>query len=147
VKVTADTNLLLRAIMGGDLRQAEEARAVLGRAEAVAVPPIVVCELVWTLRRFYKRPTEQIAEVIDGILGTSTIVTDRGAIEAGLAILRAGGDFADGVISWQGAAMGADLLATFDKTEAALLSAAGMSAAEPSTLLANPRESLPLTHS
>jgi hypothetical protein len=53
-------------------------------------------------------------------LGTSTILTDRGAIEAGLAILQAGGDFTDGVISWQGAAMGADFLATRDKNAVAL---------------------------
>jgi len=36
-------------------------------------------------------------------------------VEAGLAVLDDGGDFADGVIAFEGASLGADTFASFDK--------------------------------
>ena len=51
------------------------------------------------------------------------------------AALSRGGDFADGVIAWQGMALGRAILATFDKTGIRILSDAGLRAAEPSGLL------------
>ena len=57
-----------------------------------------------------------------------TVVIDRPAVEAGLAVLRAGGDFADGVIAWQGAAMGGESLVTFDRDAVRVLTKVGMRA-------------------
>lgn len=54
------------------------------------------------------------------ILDTDIFVTDRPAVEAGLALMRAGGDFGDGVIAYQGFAMGGAAFASFDR-EAVLL--------------------------
>jgi len=50
---------------------------------------------------------------------------DRQAARAGLVLLNAGGDFADGVIAHGGRALGSDQLVTFDREAAQLLSAAG----------------------
>jgi predicted nucleic-acid-binding protein len=50
---------------------------------------------------------------------------DRQAVRAGLKLLSAGGDFADGVIAYGGRALGSEQLATFDREAARLLSAAG----------------------
>jgi predicted nucleic-acid-binding protein len=44
-------------------------------------------------------------------------------VEAGLAVLEAGGDFADGVIAHEGNWLGADAFVTFDKKAVALLKA------------------------
>ena len=55
--------------------------------------------------------------------------------KAGLAALRGGGDFADGVIAWQGAALGGTVLATFDKNAVGILEICGLHAAEPAILL------------
>lgn len=55
-----------------------------------------------------------------------TVLMDRPGVEAGLGLLRAGGDFADGVIAHSGHALGADQFATFDRRAAALLEASGM---------------------
>lgn len=49
---------------------------------------------------------------------------DRGAAEAGLAMMDAGGDFADGVIAYDGAVWG-ECLVTFDRRAASLLAARG----------------------
>jgi predicted nucleic-acid-binding protein len=49
------------------------------------------------------------------LLASAKVVANRPAIEAGLAALEAGGDFADGIIAFEGASLGAELFASFDK--------------------------------
>ncbi len=134
MKITADTNLLLRAMLEDEPKQAAAAQALLDRAELIAVPVPVLCEVVWTMRRLYKRPINQIADALEAILHVAAVVTDRPAVEAGLAVLRAGGDFADGVIAWHGAALGGTVLATFDRTAIRVLTACGFFADDPSSL-------------
>lgn len=135
MRVTADTNILLRAVLDDEPDQAARARAVMEKSEFLAVPVAVLCELVWTMRRLYKRPPQEIAEAVEAILQAAAVGTDRLAVEAGLRVLRAGGDFADGVIASQGAAMGAESLATFDREAVRLLTASGFAAADPTKLL------------
>jgi predicted nucleic-acid-binding protein len=134
VKITADTNLLLRAILEDEPLQAREAQRLMERAELIAIPLSVLCEVVWTMRRLYKRSTNEIADAVETILRVVTVVTERPAAEAGLAVLRGGGDFADGVIAWQGLALGGTVLATFDKTAVRVLNSCGFFAAEPAGL-------------
>jgi predicted nucleic-acid-binding protein len=50
---------------------------------------------------------------------------DRPAIEAGLEVLEAGGDFADGVIAYEGHWLGAEEFVSFDKQAVSLLQAQG----------------------
>ena len=47
--------------------------------------------------------------------------TNRPAIEAGLAMLDAGGDFADGVIAYEGRWLGAETFVSFDKKAVEML--------------------------
>jgi len=136
VKIIADTNLLLRAILEDDPQQAAEAQRLIGRAELVAIPAPVFCEMVWTMRRLYKRSADEVASAIEALLQVDAVSTDRPAIEAGLDVLRRGGDFADGVIAWYGMALGGTVLATFDRAAIRILDGAGMRAAEPAALLA-----------
>ena len=42
------------------------------------------CELVWTMRRLYKRRPDEVADAVEAILRVATVVTDRLAVEAGL---------------------------------------------------------------
>ncbi len=135
MRITADTNILLRVILNDEPVQAAEARALLEKASLIAVPIPVLCELVWTMRRFQRRSPDEIARAIEALLDVATVVTDRPAVEAGLSILRAGGDFADGTIAWQGAAMGGEILASFDRQGVRLVNASGLAAAEPGQLL------------
>ncbi len=135
MSITAGANILLRVILDDEPEQAQQARALLERASLIAVPVPVFCELVWTMRRLYKRQPGEVADAVAAILQVATVTTDRPAVEAGLDVLRAGGDFADGTIAWQGAAMGAEILATFDREGSRLLNANGLAAAEPAQLL------------
>lgn len=136
MKITADTNLLLRAILEDDPAQAEIAQSVIREADLIAVPTPVLCEMVWVMRRTYKRALEDIVKALEALLSVETVVTDRPAAEAGIEVLRRGGDFADGVIAWQGMSLGGAVLATFDRSALPVLEAAGLAAGTPEALLA-----------
>jgi predicted nucleic-acid-binding protein len=53
------------------------------------------------------------------------VVTNRPAVEAGLAVLDMGGDFADGVIAYEGHWLGAEEFVSFDKQAVTLLKSQG----------------------
>ena len=135
MKISADTNVLLRATVRDDPAQARVAEALLSRATVVAVPAPVLCEFVWVLKRTYGRSSSEAAAAIEAILRSRTVSTDFPAVEAGLRLLRAGGDFADGVIAHQGGSLGGTILASFDRRAVARLQQAGMEAADPSDLV------------
>jgi predicted nucleic-acid-binding protein len=54
-------------------------------------------------------------------------VVNRPAVEAGLALLDAGGDFADGIIAYEGSWLGAEVFISFDKKAVNLMEAQGES--------------------
>ena len=111
MRITADTHVLVRALVQDDPEQAKAAVDLLESAEWIAIPVPVLCELVWVLRRVYGFSASDCATSI--------------AARAGLKLLSAGGDFADGVIAYGGRALGGEQLATFDREVARLLSTAG----------------------
>jgi predicted nucleic-acid-binding protein len=57
----------------------------------------------------------------------ANVVVNRPALEAGLAMLDAGGDFANGVIACEGSWLGAETFVSFDKGATRLLTAQGAS--------------------
>ena len=136
VKITADTNILLRVVVQDDEEQAATVRALLLQATMIAVPVPVFCELAWVLKRTYARGADDIAAAIEAITEIDVVTTDLLTVEAGLETLRAGGDFADGVIAHQGAYLGGTTFASFDRRAVARLRDAGASAADPSELIA-----------
>ena len=105
--------------------QARAASALLEQAELVAIPLPVFCELVWVLRRVYRFSASDCIGAIEALLASASVRVDRPAVRAGLQLLAAGGDFADGVIAYGGRQLGGDQLATFDQEAARLLAAAG----------------------
>ena len=96
MKITADTNVLVRAVTE-DHEQSRAAQTALRKAELVAIPISALCELVWVLLQGYKIPPAEIAEAIRRLINGANAVVNRPAAEAGLAELGAGGDFADGI--------------------------------------------------
>jgi len=121
VKITADTNVLIRAAVQDDPQQARKAAKILQEAELVAVPVPVLCEFAWVLRRGYKKSASEISEAIHRLTKSANVVVNRPAVEAGLAVLDAGGDFADGVIAHEGSWLGAEELVSFDAKAVSLL--------------------------
>jgi len=128
VKITADTNVLVRAMTGDDALQSGIAQAELANAEMVALALPSLCELVWVLSRGYKVAPPDIAAAIRRLIDAANVVVNRPAAAAGLAMLEAGGDFADGVIAYEGNWLGADAFVSFDKRAVELLDAQGRDA-------------------
>ena len=128
MKITADTNLLVRAVTGDHALQSEAAQMVLKDADVVALAIPALCELVWVLSQGYKIPVSDIAEAIRRLMNSANVVVNRPAAEAGLVLLDAGGDFADGVIAYAGSWLGADAFVSFDKKAVKLMEAQGWSA-------------------
>jgi predicted nucleic-acid-binding protein len=128
MKITADTNVLIRAVTGDNASQSKAAQMVLKNADAVALAIPALCELVWVLSQGYKIPSRDIAEAIRRLMNGTNVVVNRPAAEAGLTLLDAGGDFADGVIAYEGSWLGADAFVSFDKKAVKLMEAQGGSA-------------------
>ena len=124
--ITADTNVLVRALVADEPAQAAEASRVMRKAASIAIPLPVLCELVWVLKRVYGFTKGDIASAIRSLLAASHVRLDRAAVEAGLAVLEAGGDFADGVIAHQGQWLGGDTFVSFDRQAVTLLREQGV---------------------
>lgn len=128
MKITADTDILVRAMTGDDARQSRIAQAELAGAEMVALALPALCELVWVLSRGYKIPAPDVAKAIRRLVDAANVAVNRPAVAAGLAVLEAGGDFADGVIAYEGNWLGAEAFVSFDRQAVELLEAHGHAA-------------------
>ena len=131
MKITVDTNVLVRAAVQDDESQSSLAATVLQQAELIAISLPVLCEFVWVLKRGYKKPVADIASAIRQLMNTVNVVMNEPAVEAGLQVLNAGGDFADGVIAYEGEFLGADRLVSFDKKAVSVLQSLGRKAELP----------------
>lgn len=125
MKIIADTNLLVRAAISDDAEQGRLAKDVLERAELVAVPVVALCEFCWVLSYTYKLGGDEIARAIRVLGASSNVAFDWPAVEAGLAMLEAGGDFADGVVAQAGQRLDGETFVSFDRKAIALLRAQG----------------------
>lgn len=131
MKVTADTNVLIRAVMADDPVRSPIAQRLLIEAEVVAVPTVALCEFVWVLTRTYKRTRPEIARAIRGLISGENIKFEVGPVEAGLALLDDGGDFADGVIAHDGTNLSGTAFASFDRGAVRRLVERGLVAFDP----------------
>lgn len=125
MKITPDTNVLVRVLVGDDAEQGKAAEALLKKADVIAITIPALCELAWVLSRAYRTSGENISASIRHLINASNAVVDRPAAEAGLAFLDVGGDFADGVIAHEGNWLGADTFVSFDKKAVKLIKASG----------------------
>ena len=128
MRIIADTNILLRAVIGDDAEQSHLARLALSSAERVILSRQALCELVWVLSRSYKLPKDEISNVILGLLDAENVIAESGAIEAGLKATEAGADFADGVIAYEGRWLGGEVFVSFDKKAVAAIAQQGHAA-------------------
>ncbi len=120
-----DTNVLLRAWADDDKEQARQARSEIAAATKIVIPNLVLCEFVWAARQVYQQKRAAIVQAIRLLLADERIVADWPAVEAGLSFMDAGGDFADGVIDFEGRRLGGSTFATFDRKAAAIIRAHG----------------------
>ena len=128
MKVAVDTNVLVRAVVRDDLAQARAAAKVLKAAQLIAVTLPCLCEFAWVLRKVYGFEVGDVVAAIRALVAAANVQVNRPAVEAGLAMLSAHGDFADGVIAYEGNWLGGETFVSFDKQAVALLRAQGQAA-------------------
>lgn len=121
MKISVDTNVLVRLIVADDETQQRRAVETLEQAELVTISISSLCELYWVLDRVYRMDRHDVSHAIRSLLGVGNVVANRPALEAGLAIADAGGDFADGVIAFEGRWLGGETFVSFDRKAIKLL--------------------------
>ncbi|MDO5055702.1 MAG: type II toxin-antitoxin system VapC family toxin [Lautropia sp.] len=126
MKIAVDTNVLLRSVVRDDPRQASVADRALREASLIAISLPCLCEFAWVLRKVYRFERAKIALAIRALMGADKIVLNRPAVEAGLSLLEAGGDFSDGVLAYEGARLGGETFLSFDRQAVSLLQRQGM---------------------
>jgi predicted nucleic-acid-binding protein len=128
MRITADTNILVRAVVADDKKQAQAAAKLLKEAELIAVTLPCLCEFVWVLRRVYQFEQENISNALEALLSADNVAVNRAAVDAGLSVLKAGGDFADGLIAYEGDWLGGETFVSFNKRAVSVLSDQGKQA-------------------
>jgi len=123
MKITLDTNILVSLATQDHAEQAAMALDVLKKASLIAVPNTALCEMVWVLLRGYRFTPAQVAHAVRTLIQVQQVVCNTPAVLAGLAMLESGGDFADGVIAFEGELLGGREFLTFDQQAAKLLKA------------------------
>jgi predicted nucleic-acid-binding protein len=133
MNITVDTNVLVRALTLDDPAQAKKATNLLENSPLIAVTIPTLCELVWVLTRSYGYDRPTIASAIERLLDAPNVKSDRVAVQAGLSMMKLGGDFADGVIAQQGSWIGGKTFVSFDEKAVKSLASLGHSATYLST--------------
>ncbi|MCZ8179198.1 MAG: type II toxin-antitoxin system VapC family toxin [Rhizobium sp.] len=128
MKIAVDTNVLIRAVLQDDPIQGPAAAKIMSEASLIAISLPCLCEFVWVLRRGARLSINEVAQSLRDLLQAGNVAMNRPAVEAGLMMLEAGGDFADGVIAHEGQWLGGEEFYSFDKEAVALLSATGQTA-------------------
>ena len=128
MKIGVDTNVLIRAVVRDDAKQAAVAAKVLRDADLIAVALPSLCEFVWVLRRVYDFEPADVAAAVRALMAAENVEMNRPAVERGLSMLDAGGDFADGVIAYEASWLGGETFVSFDKKAVALMLAQGQAA-------------------
>ncbi len=119
--IALDTNVLVRFLVRDDDRQAELARRVLQAAvredDACFVSDVVICEVIWVLRRSYKLPKSDVVSLARRLLAARHLTFEsRDLLSRALVRYETRrGDFADYVIGERGRLAGASAVVTFDK--------------------------------
>jgi predicted nucleic-acid-binding protein len=117
----ADTNVIVRVLVGDDLKQQQAALARLRKIRAnggsVLASTVVLAEVAWVLGSAYGYDRAQIAAALRGVIATPPfVVAPRAAVLAALSAYEKGpGDFSDYLILELARTEGFTKLLTFDK--------------------------------
>lgn len=77
-----DTNLLVRYFVEDDKNKADAVERLFSSPKSnIFIPNIVIAELVWVLKSFYKQPKRKIVQVIQALLSFKNIKMGRKVVE------------------------------------------------------------------
>jgi predicted nucleic-acid-binding protein len=124
MRVSLDTNVLVRLVTGDDPAQARAAKDHL-EGKDIYLAKTVLLESEWVLRHAYELPRAEIARVFRLVLGLEKLIVEAaGEAATALAWYEQGLDFADALHLASSAAC--DHLVTFDRSLAATASRLGL---------------------
>lgn len=114
--ITLDTNILVRLFVADDERQYKLAVNLLRQVEKFIVPTTVFVETVWVLMQKYELSRSEIfVGLQDFIEHSDKLICQHDEVKAGLDMLNANGDFADGINAFLGKQKGGQVFVTFDR--------------------------------
>lgn len=125
MNITLDTNVLVRLATLDDPHQVAAAQAAIADATLIAIPTVAFCELVWVLLRAYHYNHGQVAHALRTLVQVRKVSCNTPAVLAGLSLLDAGGDFADGALAFEGELLGGREFVSFDQQATQLLGRQG----------------------
>lgn len=121
-RLRVDANVLLRFMTGEPEGMAKRASRLMRRAEMgevlLILSPLVVAEIVWVLKSFYRRSATEIAHVLVPLLSADGLeVKDREILVGALELARDKNvDFADAVLALEALRNG-ETVCSFDETD------------------------------
>ncbi|WP_257264922.1 PIN domain-containing protein [Endozoicomonas sp. ONNA2] len=111
-----DTNVLVRYLVKDDLKQHQQALALLKALPKIYLSPIVLVETVWVLSHFYKVNAEKQCQKLRELLCLQCIMTDnRQAVLNAIVDYTNGYNFADAMIGHHNNLRKCKTTWTFDK--------------------------------
>ena len=119
--ITIDTNVFLRWLLDDDKRKSEATTRLLKRAEKgeveIWVPDLVIAEIAWVLRSFYKIRPHAVAEMIEPVVNAPMIdFENRDRLRQAVALYHAHQvDFTDCYIAAAAAERGLESVASYDR--------------------------------
>lgn len=108
----ADANVVLRFLTGEPVELAEKAARLMARAErgeiVIVLPALVIAEVIWVLKSFYRRSLDEIAEVLIPLMSADGIeVEDRDLLIQAVELAREKNvDFVDAALALRAARSG-----------------------------------------
>lgn len=124
--ISLDTNILVRLLTNDEPRQTQKARVALDQAvqdqHRIWVSLVVVCELVWVLRRLYGYDKTHVIVAVTALLKFSGLEMENPkAVKKALDQLQhSPADFSDILLGHLSLEQGAAHVLTFDKKAAKL---------------------------
>lgn len=121
-RLRVDANVLLRFLTGEPESMAECAARLMRRAEEgkvlLILSPLVVAEIVWVLKSFYRRSASDIADVLVPLLSADGLeVEERETLVGAIELARDKNvDFADAVLALQAVRNGEEVC-SLDETD------------------------------
>jgi len=119
-----DSNVIVRYVVQDDPRQSALASEFIENKCTTENPgfinTIVLCELVWVLKRAYKYPKDLIVEVLNTLLDSKELKVEKATDARQAVLLYAQGqaDFSDYLIAVYNKREGCDYTVTLDKKAA-----------------------------
>lgn len=121
--IALDTNILVRYFLRDDPEQAAAAKHLLERELTTDNPGFVsltvIAELIWVLRKVYRRSAEEIGAIVTHMLQAVEIEIESENVLRS-ALRRSHGDLTDGIIHEIGIQHGCERTVTFDRRFARL---------------------------